>query len=132
MRLTLYSESPPSKGFTLLEVMVAMAILGIAIVAVFQLFSISLRSTKKAEDYTNALFYARALLDETYAMQEVSEGTETVEFEGGFSGIRTISLNASTENARLYEISVKVTWLPSGSLEIKGLRAIPAYEYEAE
>ncbi|MEW6214316.1 MAG: prepilin-type N-terminal cleavage/methylation domain-containing protein [Nitrospirota bacterium] len=119
-------------GFTLLEVMVAMAILGIAIVAIFQLFSITLRSTKKAEDYTKALFYARALLDESYATQEVSEGTDTVEFEDGFSGIRTMSLNTSTENTRLYEISVKVTWLPSGSLEIKGLRAIPVYESEAE
>jgi Tfp pilus assembly protein PilV len=48
--------------------MVALAILGVAIVAVFQLFSLSLRSTRKAEDYTKALFYARSLPDESYSL----------------------------------------------------------------
>ena len=53
-----------SRGFSLLEVMVALAILGIALVAIFQLFSVNLRSTQKAEDYTKAIFYARSMLDE--------------------------------------------------------------------
>jgi type II secretory pathway pseudopilin PulG len=108
--------------------MVAIAILGIAIVAIFQLFSISLRTTKKAEDYTKALFYARALLDESYAIQDISEGTDSVEFGDGFEGMRTIGLKSSDEKAKLYEIIVKVTWPPSGSLEIKGLRTV----YETE
>lgn len=132
MRLTLYSESPHQKGFTLLEVMVAMAILGIAIVFIFQLFSITLRSAKKAEDYTKALFHARALLDEAYALQEFSEGTDTVEFEDGFKGTKTITLAESTETTEVYEIKIQVTWPPSGSLEIKGMRTIPVYESETE
>ncbi len=110
--------------------MVALAILGVAVVAVFQLFSISLRSTKKAEDYTKALFYARTLLDEAYSLPDLSRDPEKsdIEFKDGFEGTRRIVLKSSPDDdhLKLYEITVTVTWPPKGSLAISGLRT--AYE----
>ncbi len=108
--------------------MVALAILGVAIVAVFQLFSLSLRSTRKAEDYTKALFYARSLLDESYSLPDLSRdpGKSVIEFKDGFEGTRQIGVKSSSEDehTKLYEITVTVTWPPKGSLTISGLRTV--------
>jgi Tfp pilus assembly protein PilV len=109
--------------------MVAMAILGVAIVTLFQLFSIALRSQKKAEDYTRAVFHARALLDESYAVPEISDVTDTFEFEDGMKGSR-IAMLRDESGTELYEITVRITWDPSGSLELKGIRAITPDEPE--
>ena len=135
MRLTLCSGPQKSKGFSLLEVMVSISILGIALVTLFQLFSISLRSVKKSEDYSIALIHARSIMDEAYALPKLSAGSESFDFEGGFKGIRTVSsvssrndLKPSEEKIKAYEITVTVSWPPSGKLELKGLKTY----YEAE
>jgi len=106
--------------------MVAIAILGVAVVAIFQLFSISLRSTKKAENYTKALFYARSMLDEAYSIPDPSDSDSSIEFKEDFKGSREATLKSSSENenVKLYEITVTITWPPSGNLTIKGLRTV--------
>ena len=53
-----------SAGFTLLEVMVAVAILAVGLVSLFQLFSGSLRSAKVSADYTKAVLGAQKKMDE--------------------------------------------------------------------
>ena len=53
-----------AKGFTLLEVLVATMVLGIAVVIVMQLFSGGLDQARRAEDYTRAVFHARAKMEE--------------------------------------------------------------------
>lgn len=53
------------KGFTLIEVMVAVAILAICLVAIMQLFSGGLRSSKMSKDYTRAVIYAKEKMEET-------------------------------------------------------------------
>jgi type II secretion system protein I len=113
-----------SSGFSLLEVMVALAILGVAVVAVFQLFSITLRATKKADDYTKAIFYARSVLDQAYALPEMENGSDITDFDDGFKANRVITDVSSSDDdkAKLYEITVTVTWPPSNSLTIRGLR----------
>lgn len=105
--------------------MVALAILGVALVAIFQLFSVSLRSTRKAEDYARALFYARALLDESYSLLD-PEGKVSVEMAEGFKSEKSVSLKMASEDekVKLYEIAVTVTWPPSGRVAVKGLRSI--------
>jgi len=52
------------EGFTLLEIMVAMAILGIGLVVVIQLFSANLRSGKLSREYTMAVLAAKSCMDE--------------------------------------------------------------------
>ncbi len=106
--------------------MVAIAILGVSVVAIFQLFSINLRSTKKAENNTKALFYARSMLDEAYSIPDPTDSGSSIEFEEDFKGSREATLKASSENenVKLYEITVTITWPPSGNLTIKGLRTV--------
>jgi Tfp pilus assembly protein PilV len=113
-----------------MEVMVAMAIMAVAVVAVFQLYSRALRSTKKAEDVTKAIFYARSMLDEAYSVSDPSETSGSKEFEKYYTVSRQVSIKSESEDkkAKLYEIVVTVTWPPSGNLKIKGLRSVYAPE----
>ena len=115
-----------SSGFSLMEVMVALAIMSISLVAIFQLYSIALRSIKKADDYTNAVLYARSMMDEAYALADLAEAATSKEMGKAYKVIREVVLQSSSEDGKtkLYQITVTVTWPPSGSLKIKGLRSM--------
>jgi len=110
--------------------MVALAIMAVAVVAVFQLYSRALRSTKQAEDVTKAIFYARSMLDEAYSVSDPSETAGSKEFEKYYKVSREVSITSESEDkkTKLYEIIVTVTWPPSGNLRMKGLRSVYAPE----
>jgi hypothetical protein len=123
---------------------VALAILSVGLVAVVQLFSQSLRSTKKSEGYSLGLVYARSLLEEAYAARDV-EGLEgSFDLGEGFTASRTLTPSATLEGGearqgkslgesapvvmRLYDVRVTVSWPPGGMLELTGKKAV--YEEE--
>lgn len=125
-RSTRSSALHRSNGFSLMEVMVALAIMSISLVAIFQLYSLALRSIKKADDYTNAVLYARSMMDEAYALADPAEAATSKEMGEAYKVIREVVLQSSSEDGKtkLYQITVTVTWPPSGSLKIKGLRSM--------
>jgi general secretion pathway protein I len=70
-----------SQGFTLLEVLVAMAILGIGLIVIIELFSGGLRLGRTSEEYTRAVGYARMKLEEISLAKSLEEGIEEGEFD---------------------------------------------------
>ena len=54
----------PAKGFTLIEVIVSLVIMGISIVTILQLFSGGLRSIKVSDDYLRAAILAQNKMNE--------------------------------------------------------------------
>ena len=113
----------------------ALALLGIALVAIIQLFSISLRSTRKSTNYTTALIHARTLMQEAYALPRIEDIPVTLEFEDGFTAVRELGsarpTGAGTDqeaqegpSANVYEITVTVNWPPEGSFVLRGTRVI--------
>jgi prepilin-type N-terminal cleavage/methylation domain-containing protein len=103
---------PP--GFTLLEVLVALALLGIAGVVVFQLFSAGTRNIKLSEDYVNAEVRAEARMREVLDL-----GVQTT---GAWSEMTTDGYRIDVEVAdalqertaelpvRLVEVSLTIRW----------------------
>ena len=69
------------RGFTLLEVMVAMAILGIGLTVIIELFSGGLRLGRTSEEYTKAVGYARMKLEEISLAKSLEEGIQEGEFD---------------------------------------------------
>lgn len=144
MRSTLLPAGRKSDGFSLIEVIVALVILSVGVVALVDLFSSSLRTVRKSEDYSRALLHARALLDEAYASSDIEGLDGFIEFEDGMSAERTAALVSTVEGGEsvtetslgnpapvevsIYEIRVRVSWPPSGSLELSGTKAV----YEGE
>jgi len=121
-RLKPHPNSPT--GFTLIEVMVTLAILGIALTVIIELFSGGLRLAKKSEDYSRAVFYGRQLLEELCLQNEISEKEETGEFEGDYTWkyqMKPVSVLIDEDDDRgfslkVFNVKVVVFW-HSGGIE---------------
>lgn len=118
-----------SPGFTLLEVLVALAILSIAVVAAIQGFAQGLRLLKVSGDHQQAT----QLADEKTrdVALPLREGRDTGS-EGVFHWERTTRLVAAPDLARMgppkwrvFEIDVRVNWDRSRQVEIATLRTEP-------
>lgn len=68
------------KGFTLIEVVVGLAILGVGLMVIIELFSGGLRLGRVSEEYTKAVNYGRTKLEELTLKPSAEEGVEEGEF----------------------------------------------------
>jgi len=73
-----------SKGFTLLETLVAVMILSISLVVVMQLFSGGLKSNKISNDYSYGIFHAGEKLEELLLSAELLPGSLSGDFGDGY------------------------------------------------
>jgi len=104
------------KGFTLLEVLVATAILGIAIAVILQLFSANLRAISLSKDYVCASIKAEAKMKEILNSDEkISEKAFSETTDDGYRVDVSITdvLKERTENlqVKLLEIDLTIRWL---------------------
>ena len=113
-------------GFTLLEVLIAFAILSVAVVAVIQGFAQGLRLLKVAGDHQQAVLLAD---QKTRELVIPVEGREQGK-EGNFDWERVVTVVAApdlkrtvaTTKWRVYQIDVKVSWGDKRGVEIVSLR----------
>ena len=118
-------------GLTLVEVLVALVILSVAVVATLQLFGGGLRLARAAGDHVGATLLASAMLTEE-AATPLEEGT-TQGTEGAYRWVRRVTLEpallpfAPSEPAaarvHLARISVEVAWGKNRRVEMETLRA---------
>jgi len=101
-------------GFTLLEVLVATAILGIAVAVVLQLFSANLRAISDSGDYVIAVTRAEMKMREILATDDLSEKAYSETTNDGYRMDINIAetLQDRTENlqTRLLEIVLTIHW----------------------
>jgi type II secretion system protein I len=98
------------KGFTLLEVLVALAILGFAMVATLQALSGGLEGTRRAKATAQALLLARSLLDRVGTELPLVPGTVSGEAGGAAHWTVRISQHSlANTRARLALFDVVVT-----------------------
>ncbi|HEV7776353.1 MAG TPA: prepilin-type N-terminal cleavage/methylation domain-containing protein [Luteibacter sp.] len=70
-----------SRGFSLLEVIAAIAVLAIAFAALMQVAGGSLSLTSRATERTQAALWARSLLDTAFVVDPVREGSSEGRFD---------------------------------------------------
>ena len=127
-------------GFTLVEVLIALAILGIGLCVILELFSGGLRSVKISEEYVKATWYGKGKMEEALSAKEFIEGVTEGSFDSQYAWTLDVRRTnpsvgqASEEDSLpvdLYQILLKVTW-PSGtgqrSLDLESLRAFEKKE----
>jgi type II secretion system protein I len=111
------------KGFTLLEVLVAMAILGIAITIILQLFTANLSAISASEDYIFAATTATAKMREILSDDKLSERSLSEITPDGYRIDISVTdaLKERTENlqVQLLEITLTIHW--TGGLKEKSL-----------
>jgi prepilin-type N-terminal cleavage/methylation domain-containing protein len=105
-----------TSGFTLLEVLVALTIVGLGVVTLLQIFSLGLRLGARSTTSTEAVTYGARIMDELLARKKLSEGSDsgTLGTAGRWkSQVQTVrdaspSLNLSS-NWELKEVALEMT-----------------------
>jgi len=110
----LFSRGSP--GFTLIEILVAMVILTICLVAIMELFSGGLKGGRVSREYLQAIFHAREKMEEILIAPELSAGS----MEGRFpdNSLWNVEITPFVEDeavmpigsVRLFRIALEVTW----------------------
>lgn len=95
--------------------MVSIAILGISVVLILELFSSGLRSINVGKDYNIGIIYAREKIDEILLNDELKEGEDSGKFEGGYLWKSRVTIFSNKKELRdspfiIYKISVRVSW----------------------
>jgi len=129
------------KGFTLIEVVVALAILGVGLMVIIELFSGGLRLARTSMEYTKAVNFARTKMEEMTVKPAVVEGTEEGESDDktfrwlvGVKKVDLLSIDKSVDYKppiELYQVKIDVFW-KSGTKEkstsVESLKAIKPEE----
>ena len=117
------------KGFTLLEIMVALSLIGIVLVVVLQLFSANLRSLSSSESYVNAAAHAEAIIRNILEDEEFPNTTLSGTTEDGYRYEATIAKEYEERvqalNVDLYQVKVIIHWsdgLRERSLSLQTLK----------
>jgi general secretion pathway protein I len=133
-----------NRGFTLIEIVVAMAILGVGLIVIIELFSGGLRLGRVSEEYTQAVGLARVKLEEIFLAEQLKEGSEQGEFNKDFRwqvGVKKVDLLPVEKGlefkppVEFYQIKVNIFWKSGSkerSTEIESFRTIPFQAPEAE
>jgi general secretion pathway protein I len=118
-------KGPGRAGFTLLEVLVATVIMGVAVTALIAGLSQSVKNADRLRDYDRASMLARAkmndlLLDVTLPFDGTAEGTFPVDQSGGLQSGWKVSLrpfeappHAGPGVVILQEVALDVWWEPA-------------------
>ena len=113
-------------GFTLIEIIVAIAILGISLVLVMQLFAGGLRAARTSCDYSRAVIHAKDKMEEI--MQDPVQ--DSGEFDDGYKWEAEVFPYRENEDTafNLMKVKVKVSWPDvmknQRSVELVGLKAV--------
>jgi hypothetical protein len=127
----------------LIEVVVALAILGVGLIVIIELFSGGLRLARDSMEYTKAVNYARTKMEEIAVKSAVQEGTQEGEsddkafrWQVGVKKVDLLSIDKSVDYKppiELFQVKIDVFW-KSGSRErstsLESLRAIKPEEDE--
>ena len=118
-------------GFTLLEILVAIALLGIAITVVLQLFSANLRAIAASEDYVSAVIKAEIKMRDVLDDKELSEKSWSETTDDGYRIDVSIydAVKDRTENLqiRLLEVNLIIRWIKDTkekSLTLKAMKVV--------
>jgi type II secretion system protein I len=118
-------------GFTLLEVLVATALLGIAVAVILQLFSSNLRALSVSEDFVHASIKAEVKMREVLDNDKPSETSSSETTDDGYRVDVWIkdTLKERTENIdiKLFQIDVTVRWMKGTkerSFTLRSLKAV--------
>lgn len=107
------------KGFTLIEIVVSLAIIGAGLLGIIELFSGGLRTERIASEYSKAVEYARLKMEEIALVPSLQEGKEEGQFDEHFRWevssqkmdlLPQEVLSKIKPPVELMEVKVKVLW----------------------
>ena len=109
-------------GFSLLEVIAAIAVLAIAFAALMQVAGSAMSLTARANERTQAALRARSLLDGAFIMDPVREGSSDGRFDDTYRWRMNVTPYVAADagadptagGSRMYRLDVDVLWGDEG------------------
>ncbi len=101
-------------GFSLVEMVAAVAIFSVSVVATLEVFTLCVRATTASLNHSRAALLAQGLLEETLAQEEVIPGSEQGDFGEAFLNATWTLDVLETETEGLYEAQAVVSWPERG------------------
>ncbi len=105
------------RGFTLLEIVVALTIAAIALPALLKAFSEGTKKQSIIENKTTALYLLKLKMSEIEMMGELEVGSDEGDF-GDDSLFQWTADIAESDTEGLYEVTVAVNWQEMGREEL--------------
>jgi type II secretion system protein I len=102
-------HGPGTRGFTLLEVVVALTIFAAGIIALMELFSGSLRLSEGARDLSAAQVLASQRMEEALLSPDPVSGVERGAFGGKYRWETETTVLTPEEESRYQEVRIRVT-----------------------
>jgi general secretion pathway protein I len=116
------------RGFTLLEVLVALSIVAIAVTVVLQLYSADLRAISASEDYVSAVLRAEQRMREVLEDEGLSEKAWSETTRDGYKVDVVVSdvQKERTENlqVRLLQVNLTMRWMRGTKEKMLTLRTM--------
>lgn len=109
-------SQPRARAFTLLEVLVALVILGVALTALLSAQGGAIRLRTQAEELTLATFLLEARMADVELSGFPEVGTREGDFGSGYAGYRWQTTITDTPFPNVREVRLAVTW-PGGRRE---------------
>jgi general secretion pathway protein I len=129
LRFTFHDDC---SGFTLLEVLVALAILGTAVTLIFQLFSANMRNIALSEDYLSATVAAEARMQEVLDDDGLAANSWSETTDDGYR-IDVVVSDALQQRTgelpvKLLEVALTVSWAKNTKQKSLTLRTMKMVE----
>ena len=121
-----------AEGFTLVEVLVALVVLGLVLGACYRLLSTGLKSTAEADGLLRAVMVAESVLADASQRTDPRDAASDLAIDGYRCDIAVRPYDDATmpgpeeTGLRLYRVTVTVEWGRNGSYELATLALGPA------
>lgn len=117
------------RGFTLLELLVALTLFAVVGGTLLQFFQSGLRTARLAAERSHAVFLARSKLTELQAYGHLQAGTFSGAFDGGYQWQAVLSTDENAPEAlrsriQALDLDLTVSWGESGERRSYSLRSL--------
>ena len=116
-------------GFTLLEVIAAIALLAIAFTVLMRVAGGSTRLSENAADHSEAALWARSLLDTAFTSEPVQPGSTSGRFDQRFRWRLDVTpwrpgSTPAQASLQLYQLDLEVSWGPANRPQAAHFRTL--------
>ena len=124
----------------MIEVVVAMAILGVGLIVIIELFSGGLRLGRASEEYSRAVSFARMKMEEVSLKEYLEEGNEAGEFDKDYrwqvavKKMDILPLGKPPDFqplVELYQVKVNILWKSGSKERFTGVETYKTIQAEA-
>lgn len=122
-------KTQPPNGYSLIELTAALSIFGFGVIGAMELFAVSTQATTTSLNYTQAIFLAEGVLEETIAEGSFIDSTNNGAFGNNYPNHAWETTIEETNQLGLFTIQATVKWAEKGKQKQYTLTTLAADQF---